>query len=90
MYYDFIGSEESRQLNKLFSKTATEVKDTEISSAYSSVQMLPELIFIRGGDVMKIRQRTKLLTFAVFDDDQIQKHRYSKGMILKTDFNTGS
>ena len=82
IHYDYCGSEESRQIIKLKNKTNFEVEDSEIVSAYSKEAFLPELIFTRNGEVMKLRGKRKVLTYPKFDEDDVDRMIYSKVLMF--------
>ena len=74
--YDFVGSEQSRQILKLFSKNGeVTINDSELKSAYDPEKCLPDLIVTSTGHVMKIRTKRKLIYFPEFDDAQKENYR---------------
>ena len=57
--YDFIGSSESSKMYELLSQPEIQIEDSEIQSATSETQFLPEFLLITNGDVMRIREAIK-------------------------------
>ncbi len=81
-HYDFMGSEQSRQINKLFSRTEeVSINDSETISAFDPDRKLPELIFTTAGEVMRMRSSKKIVSYPKFEDD-IMKIRYSKVLMF--------
>ena len=78
MQYDYCGAEESRQLLKLFSKNPDiSIKDSEVTCAFDSKKKLPELILTTAGEVMKIREHKKVISYPKMDHSE-KYYKYSK------------
>ena len=81
IYYDFSGSEDSRQIIKLLKKTQTEIKESQVLSAYSKERCLPELVITGKGEVMKLRSVQKVLSYPSFEDNNF-KSNYCKVVLF--------
>ena len=72
LFYDFVGTSESKDLYKLFTKSGVEIKDSDIRCAFSKEDFLPEIILLRNHDVMKIRQSKKIIAFPSCEKDSTE------------------
>ena len=68
-YYDYCGKDESHQLMKILSKPEVDIKASDIRSANSESDNLPEFIVTRANDVMKLRTSKKVLAYPCYDDN---------------------
>ena len=68
--YDFCGESESKKLKKLFSKVV--IKDSDKTTAFSDSCYLPELLILKNNDVMKLRNKERVLAFPDFTKDSFQ------------------
>ena len=80
MHFDYVGSEESRQFMKLFSKKEVSINDSEKRSAMDPSRFLPELILTNNNEVLKIRTVRKIITFPEFEE--LSKHRYQRVLMF--------
>ena len=78
LYYDYVGSEESANLFKLFKLQGVEVKDSEFRCA-ATKEPLPEFICLSNGDVMKVRSNKKIISFPNVD---VQSFDYKYQQVL--------
>ena len=69
MHYDFAGSSESKDLQKLFTKEGIEISDSEKPSAFSVKSLLKDVILLKNGDVMKLRTVPKVVAFPELEPD---------------------
>ena len=80
MHYDYAGSTESKNLQKLFSKEGIEIKDSEKPSALSAKILLKEFILLKNGDVMKLRTVPKVVAFPELEPDS-PEHFYQQVLL---------
>lgn len=81
MYYTYLGQSESEEVYKLLSKEGVEIKSSEIQSAFSKNENLPEFILTRKREVMKIRNNRKLISYPCYEDN-ISKFAYAKVLLF--------
>ena len=67
LHYDYTGTEQSKELYKLFTKKDVQIQDSTIRSV-SSEDFLPEIIILNNHDVMKIRTSPKILVYPQCDE----------------------
>ena len=70
IFYDFTGSEESKQLMKIFSNPNVDIKSSDIRCAHNKDEFLPEFILTSSGDVLKLRRTKKVLSYPCYDDNE--------------------
>ena len=63
MNYEYPGIKESKDLNKLFSRSDVVVQDSDIKTAFSENHFLPEILKLSNGDMMKIRNQKKVIAY---------------------------
>ena len=81
MFYDYLGSEESRQLIKVFSKKdAVSINDSEKRSVVDKSKFLPQLIVTNNEEVLKIRSNSKIITYPEFEESS--KHQYQRVLMF--------
>ncbi len=83
LHYDFIGSQESENLYKLFKHQGVEIQDSEIKCA-ATKDLLPEFLCLSNGDVMKIRSNKKIISFPNVDV-QSPDYRYQQVLLYSPD-----
>ena len=78
--YDFIGHKESESLYKLLSVPGVQIKNSSFISAFSPTDCLPEFIFTKNKEVMKIRKNRKIISYPCNESDSA-KTCYTKAML---------
>ena len=69
-YYDYCGSEQSRQLMKIFNKNPeADIHSSEIKCAHNNEEFLPEFIVTHSNDVLKMRSKRKVVSYPRYEDD---------------------
>ena len=76
LWYDFVGSEKSKELFQTFSNMEIPKSDTD---AISTGERLPNYILCNNGDVLKKRQQRKILRLPELNDSRDQM--YSKCLL---------
>ena len=84
MFYDYTGSEESKNLYKFFKHQGVEIKDSERKCAYSNECFLPEFILLENQDVMKIRTNQKVISFPRCEVNS-KEHMYQQVLLFSKD-----
>ena len=69
LHYSYLGQNESEEVYKLLSKEGVEIKSSEIKSAFSKDEYLPEFIITKHQEVLKIRSNRKLISYPCYEDN---------------------
>ena len=80
-YYNYLGSNKSEEMFKLLNREDIEIKPSEIPSAFSKDEFLPEFILTHHGEVLKIRSVPKLLAYPCYEDNEA-KFCYMKVLLF--------
>ena len=67
--YEFVGREESRQLMKILRNPEVDIKPSELKCANCQEECLPEFIVTNLNDVMKLRNKRKVMAYPSYEDN---------------------
>ena len=77
--YEYCGEAESKNLSKLFSKVA--IKDSDKTTAFCDANFLPELLVLKNKDVMKLRNKDRVLAIPDFTMESLE-HLYCQVLLF--------
>ena len=82
MYYEKMQAEEANDIHKMFkNQKNTVIKDSEIKSAFNKEKFLPELIFLKNQEIMKLRTSRKIISFPRCEVNST-KHKYQQVLLF--------
>ena len=82
--YEYCGSEESKNLVKLFKHQGIEIQNSERKSSCSDTFFLPEFICLQNEDVMKLRSNAKIISFPRFEVNS-KEYKYQEVLLFSPD-----
>ena len=81
IHYSILGQTEAEEVYKLLNKEGVEIKSSDIKSAFSKDEYLPEFIITKQQEVLKIRRNRKVISYPCYEDN-LTKFAYAKVLLF--------